>query len=87
MEHDLKIHQPEIKSQQSESDFELTENVIQRHLTNRDDKITDEDIKNVRIDLGQDEDNDKSMEKRGATEKNATVNDEDDISPLWNIFS
>ena len=87
MEQDLKIHQPEIKSQQSEPDFELTENVIQRHLTNKDDIITDEDIKNVRIDLGQDEDNDESMEERGIAEKNATATDEDDVSPLWNIFS
>ena len=87
MEQDLKIHKPEIKSQQSEPDFELTENIIQRHLTNRDDMITDEDIRNVRIDLGEDEDNDESMEERDAAKKNETVNDEDDISPLWNIFS
>jgi len=87
MEHDLKIHQPEIQGQQSGPDFELTENIIQRHLTNRDDIITDQDIRNVRIDLDQDVDNDESMEENDAAEKNETLNDEDDMSPLWNIFS
>jgi hypothetical protein len=89
MEQELKIHQPGKEKRASKPDFdESTNNIIHRHLTDINDTITDEDIRNVKIDFKQHENNHESnIEKRRVVKKIEIVNEGDDLSPLWNIFS
>ena len=87
MEHDLKIQQPEIKAQDSNPDFQLKEDIVQRHLSDINGIITDEDTRNVKIDLSEGENNDQNLEERVQRENKEILNDDDDMSPLWNIFS
>ena len=61
MEQDLKIHHPEEKTVASEHDFHgSAKSIIQRHLTDINDTISDEDIRNVKTDFEQDEDSNES---------------------------
>ena len=90
MKQDLKVHQSQVEAPAPGPGFdESTKNIIHRHLSDVSNNITDEDIRNVKTDFEQDENRNKFEDENTAVlnNNNEIINEDDDMSPLWNIFS